>query len=143
MRSKKNKSDHPKGRLLPSTGARKTLEFFLYGLPCLLLVSNLFGCSLSEEMKRIKASKEYEARQDASRSTDLTGEQIFIRSCNTCHPGGKQGMGPSLLGISEKYDEAMIKKIIRNGKGIMPAQPPSVINNTELDRLIDYLKTLK
>src|SRR5271170_4709736 len=70
-----------------------------YSLPLLLFVSTLVACSLSEEVKRIEASKQYEEREDASRSTNLTGEQIFIRSCNTCHPGGKQGMGPSLIDI--------------------------------------------
>lgn len=116
----------------------------LYSLPLLFLLSTLVACSLSEEMKRIEASKQYEEREDASRTTDLTGEQIFIRSCNTCHPGGKQGMGPSLINISKKYsDDAMLKALIRKGKGIMPAQPPNVINDIELTRLVAYIKAFK
>jgi mono/diheme cytochrome c family protein len=116
-------------------------SFVIIWTACAL--QSLAGCSLSEEMKRIEASRQYEEKQEASRSTDLTGDQIFIRSCNTCHPGGKQGMGPNLLDISEKYDDANLKRIIRKGKGIMPAQPPNVINDIELDRLVAYLKTLK
>ncbi len=124
--------------------AAEIARLCFYSFPLLFLVSTLVACSLSEEMKRIEASKQYEEREDASRSTDLTGEQIFIRSCNTCHPGGKQGMGPSLIDISKKYpDDEMLKALIRKGKGIMPAQPPKVINDIELARLIVYIKALK
>lgn len=115
-----------------------------FGTWLFFLLPALAACSLSEEMKRIEASRQYEERQEASRSTDLTGEQIFIRSCNTCHPGGKQGMGSSLIDISKKYpDDEALKALIRKGKGIMPAQPANVINDNELDKLVEYLKTLK
>ena len=110
----------------------------------LLFLPVLMSCSISEEMKRIEASNKYEEREDASRSTNLTGEQIFIRSCNTCHPGGKQGMGPRLIRIGGKYpDDATLKSFIRKGRGIMPAQPKNVINDVELDRLVEYIKALK
>lgn len=108
------------------------------------VTSMLVACSISEEMKRIEASRQYEERQAASGSTDLTGEQIFIRSCNTCHPGGKLGLGPSILEINKKYPEdEMLKALIRKGKGIMPAQPVNVINDIELSRLVAYLRNLK
>ena len=109
----------------------------------LILLACLCACSLPEEIKHIEASKEYEQQQDASRCTDLTGEQVFIRSCNTCHAGGKEGFGPSLANLNEKYaDDNMLKLLIRKGKGIMPPQPPNVINDNELDHLIAYLRTL-
>jgi len=104
----------------------------------------LWSCSLSEEIKHIEASKEYEEQQEASRTADLTGEQIFIRSCNTCHPGGKAGLGPSLAEINQKYeDDNVLKLLIRQGKGIMPGQPPNIINDNELDHLVAYLRTLE
>jgi len=110
----------------------------------LIVLACLYACSLPEEIKHIEASKEYEEQQDASRSTDLTGEQIFMRSCNTCHQGGKVGLGPSLGDLNQKYaDDAALKLLIRNGKGIMPGQPTNVINNNELDHLIAYLRTLE
>jgi mono/diheme cytochrome c family protein len=110
----------------------------------LIVFACLCACSLPEEIKHIEASKEYEQQQDASRCTDLTGEQIFIRSCNTCHPGGREGLGPSLAKLNEKYsDDNALKLLIRKGKGIMPAQPANVINDTELDHLIVYLRTLE
>jgi mono/diheme cytochrome c family protein len=110
----------------------------------LILLMGLYACSLPEEIKHIEASKEYEHQQEASRCADLTGEQIFIRSCNTCHPGGKEGLGPSLINLDQKYaDDNFLRLLIRKGKGIMPAQPPNVINDNELDHLIAYLRTLE
>jgi mono/diheme cytochrome c family protein len=110
----------------------------------LSLLVCLYSCSLPEEIKHIDASKEYEQQQEASRTADLSGEQIFIRSCNTCHPGGKAGLGSSLANLNQKYaDDAALKLLIRKGKGIMPAQPPNVINDNELNHLIAYLRTLE
>jgi mono/diheme cytochrome c family protein len=113
---------------------------FLGGLLSGCLLS---GCSMSEEMKRIQQTKEAQQRREASRSTNLTGEQVFIRSCNTCHPSGKAGMGPSLENLSQHYpDDVALKALIRKGKGTMPGQPEKVIDKEELDNLVDYLRTL-
>lgn len=103
----------------------------------------LFGCSMSEEMKRIQQTNEAQQRRDASRSTNLTGEQIFIRSCNTCHPQGKAGLGPTLENLCQRYpDDVALKALIRKGKGMMPAQPEKEINGEELENLITYLRSL-
>ena len=81
--------------------------------------------------------------QESARSGNLTGEQVFIRSCNTCHPGGKKGFGPSLENMQADFpDDAKLAAYIRKGKGNMPGQPKSVISDTELDNLIVYLRTL-
>ncbi|HEY9784225.1 MAG TPA: cytochrome c [Candidatus Obscuribacterales bacterium] len=104
----------------------------------------LSACSMGEEVKRIKAVKELEKQREASRSTDLTGEQIFIRSCNTCHPHGEKGMGPSLEHVNEHFpDDAMLKRFIRQGKGIMMPQPPEALNDKELDQLVKYLRAMQ
>jgi mono/diheme cytochrome c family protein len=105
--------------------------------------SLICGCAMSEEMKRIEERKNAERMRDASLSPDLTGEQLFIRSCNTCHPGGKKGFGPSLEIIPDKYPEdAALKLLIRQGKGVMPGQPKQTLNDQELDNLVDYLRKL-
>src|SRR5437868_7077529 len=52
---------------------------------------SLVGCSMKEEIKRIEARQQAQMASDASRSANLTGEQIYIRSCNTCHPSGRKG----------------------------------------------------
>jgi cytochrome c550 len=101
------------------------------------------GCAMSEEVKRINEVKRAQQSRDAARSTNLTGEQLFIRTCNTCHPGGKEGMGPSLDKLNDDIpDDGALKKFIRSGKGLMPGQPKNVINDQELDSLVLYLRNL-
>lgn len=98
---------------------------------------------MGEEMRRIEAAKQANQMRDASMSTNLTGEQIFVRSCNTCHPGGKEGMGPRLDRISEDFPtDATLIAFIRKGKGMMPAQPKDSLNDDEMNNLVGYLRNL-
>ena len=123
------------------------LQLRLKSLRNYIVVFSLFfvsACSMSEEMKRIEETKEAQHRREASKSTNLSGEQIFVRSCNTCHPQGKAGLGPTLENLSERYpDEDVLKTFIRSGKGIMPGQPKATINEIEMDNLLDYLRSLE
>lgn len=98
---------------------------------------------MQEEVRRIEAAKQAGQLREASRSTNLTGEQIFYRSCNTCHPSGKKGMGPRLDMIAEHFpeDKALIA-LLRKGKGMMPAQTKDDINDEELKNLVMYVRTL-
>lgn len=106
--------------------------------------SALSGCVMSEEMKRIDQVKKAQRERAMEGSTNLTGEQIFIRSCNTCHPSAKAGMGPSLEAMNAKFPEDQaLKQFIRKGKGMMPGQSVERINNDELDNLITYLRALE
>lgn len=99
---------------------------------------------MGEEVKRIRAVNEMEKERAQSQSTDLTGEQVFIRSCNTCHPHGRQGMGPALDEMNLHFpDDEQLKRFIRMGKGIMPAQGKDTVNDIELDNLVKYLRALK
>jgi mono/diheme cytochrome c family protein len=108
-----------------------------------LAILILSGCAMSEEMKRIDEVNRAQQSREAARSTNLTGEQLFIRTCNTCHPGGKAGMGPSLESVNTDVpDDKALKKIIRSGKGMMPGQPKEIINDQELDALVRYIRSL-
>jgi mono/diheme cytochrome c family protein len=103
----------------------------------------LAGCSISEEVKRIDQVNQAKQRQDASRSDDLTGSEIFYRSCNTCHPGGKLGTGPALDKLAEHFpNDNKLIQFIRSGKGMMPAQPKTTINDKEMASLVAYLRQL-
>lgn len=107
------------------------------------MLNLLSACSMGEEMRRIEASKQAKKLQEASMSTNLTGEQVFVRSCNTCHPGGKQGMGPSLEFADLHFpDDKALANFIRAGKGMMPSQPEDSINDQELSNLISYVRKL-
>jgi mono/diheme cytochrome c family protein len=98
---------------------------------------------MGEEIRRIELNKKAQQASEQERSTNLTGEQIFIRSCNTCHPSGRLGMGPSLENIDTHFpDDASLKQMIRAGKGAMPGQPKSTLNDDELNNLVVYLRQL-
>lgn len=109
----------------------------------LMAILLLSACSMGEEVKRIQAVKEMERERAQSQSTDLTGEQVFIRSCNTCHPRGRQGMGPALDKMDEHFPaDDQMKRFIRMGKGVMPAQGKDTLNDIELDNLVKYLRAM-
>lgn len=104
----------------------------------------LSGCAMSEEIKRIDENKHSLSERAASLSTDLNGEQLYFRSCNTCHPSGRQGPeGPSLEHVNDHFptDDAL-KAFIRKGKGIMPGQTKDVMDDKEIDSLIVYVRHL-
>lgn len=112
-------------------------------VPVIFSIFSLSACSMGEEMRRIEESKHANELRAASMSTNLTGEQIFVRSCNTCHPGGKEGMGPNLIAMETDFpSDDKLKAFIRKGKGMMPSQPVEDINDTEIENLITYLRRL-
>ena len=120
-----------------------TLAYRKHLLIGLLAACALAGCSMKEEIKRIEAVKQAQMASDAQRSTNLTGEQVFVRSCNTCHPSGRKGYGPSLVDMDQHFKtDSELKAFIRKGKGLMPPEPPAVINDVELSNLLDYLHSL-
>src|SRR5689334_9796266 len=55
------------------------------------------------------------------------GKVVFARYCNTCHPGGGRGSGPSLLSVAQTAGDGQIKTIVRNGKNRMPPFGESTI----------------
>ncbi|MBI2304164.1 MAG: cytochrome c [Chloroflexi bacterium] len=70
-----------------------------------------------------------------------SGKALFTsKGCNACHPDGKQGAGPSLIGVTDRLSEDKIKQQIRDGGARMPPFPMS---DKELADLIAFLKTLK
>ena len=122
-----------------SAFCRSQRGWFVVGASLLLLSA----CSMGEEVKRIQAVNEMEKERAQSQSTDLTGEQVFIRSCNTCHPRGRVGLGPALDQLNEHFpDDVQLKRFIRMGKGVMPAQGKDAVNDVELDNLVKYLRAL-
>ncbi len=70
-----------------------------------------------------------------------SGQAIFQQNCNTCHPGGDAGVGPSLK--QSKFTVDQIKTQVRNGKGQMPPFPPETISDAQLDVLANYVKSLQ
>jgi mono/diheme cytochrome c family protein len=71
------------------------------------------------------------------------GEVIFARYCNTCHPGGNRGSGPSLFTLVPHMDDDSIRAVIRKGKKQMPGYNSSTIPEDHMADLILYLRSLK
>ena len=121
-----------------------TMRYILLAAAVITTAACLSACSMKEEMRRIDEVNRAHNAFQAARSSNLTGEQIFLRSCNTCHPSGRKGPeGPSLVNMDKDYsaDDALAQ-MIRKGKGVMPPQPPAVINDVEMTSLISYLRSL-
>lgn len=84
------------------------------------------------------------ARADASaRLTERQrrGEVVYARHCQSCHPGGGAGLGPSIL--DKPAPQGAIKLQVRQGLGAMPAFDAAKIPDEDLDALADYVVRLR
>ncbi len=77
---------------------------------------------------------------------EISGKSIYANNCANCHGADRKGNTsafPTLLGLNQKYSEEEVHKILRNGRGGMPAfrHLPQV----ERDALVNFLleKTVK
>lgn len=68
------------------------------------------------------------------------GQQVFMHTCNGCHPGGAAGLGPAIN--NKPLPDVAIRVQVRNGFGAMPAFSDDVISDEELDALLAYLNAL-
>jgi mono/diheme cytochrome c family protein len=71
----------------------------------------------------------------------LLGQQVFMRDCNQCHPGGAAGLAPA---INDKpLPGGLIKFQVRNGLGAMPAFDEEEIADEELEAIVAYLEAIR
>jgi mono/diheme cytochrome c family protein len=71
------------------------------------------------------------------------GKAVFGRYCNTCHPGGARGAGPSLIELAPGLSDDQIKSSVRKGRPRMSSFSESLISNDALTDLVAYIRTLK
>jgi len=69
------------------------------------------------------------------------GEQLFMRYCNPCHPGGEGGVGPSLN--DKPAPRFLVRTQVRAGLGAMPSFSRDEIDDHALDDLLDYVFALR
>ena len=76
----------------------------------------------------------------AANATRTRGEIVFAKYCNSCHPGGGRGAGPSLAqaGISEDEFDEYVRKV----KNRMPAFNEGLISNDDLDEMYRYISSM-
>ena len=69
------------------------------------------------------------------------GARVFASSCNGCHPGGADGIGPAMN--NKPLPTWLMRFQVRHGLGAMPAFGPDDIDDAQLDALLTYLVWLR
>ena len=77
--------------------------------------------------------------------SDNRGQVLFGRYCDSCHPGGRAGIGSDLEGtqVKRQYttDDKVIK-FVRAGGFDMPAFPKTLISDDDLAAIAGYVHAL-
>lgn len=68
-----------------------------------------------------------------------SGKAAYNRSCNSCHPNGKAGVGPAITGLGDES----VKVVVRQGKGGMPGFGEAQISDAQMAEMLAYIKSLK
>lgn len=71
----------------------------------------------------------------------MAGHVSFMRNCHQCHPRGEAGLGPALN--NKPLPAFLIRAQTRSGLGSMPAYPPELLPEAELDAIAAYLVYLR
>ena len=82
------------------------------------------------------------AATDGGGGTTASGEEIYQRSCASCHGGSGEGAsGPSLVGVDERLSLADHLAVVRNGRGDMPAWEDT-LTAAEIEAVVAYQRTV-
>jgi mono/diheme cytochrome c family protein len=76
---------------------------------------------------------------------DNRGQVLFGRYCDSCHPGGRAGIGSDLEGTQVKRQyttEDKIIKLVRSGGFDMPAFSMSLLSDEDLANIAVYVRNL-
>lgn len=70
------------------------------------------------------------------------GQRGYMRFCEQCHPGGEASTGPALN--NKNLPRAVMKLQVREGVlGTMPSFDDTEIPDAQLDKIFDYVETLR
>jgi len=91
-------------------------------------------------------------------TTQTPGAQIFYVNCSSCHNPYKDATGPKLVGVTKRRSQEWLRKWIRNPAAMIAdndsqavalyhlwnktAMTSFTLSDAEMDKLIDFLKTL-
>jgi mono/diheme cytochrome c family protein len=101
-------------------------------LTLLIILFMTVGMSCSSKLVQPPA----EGVKLAKSAQAVKGQEIFMRNCNRCHPGGMAGLGPTIL----NKPRFVIRFQVRNGLGVMPSFDKKRISKADLVNLVEYLK---
>lgn len=106
-----------------------------FRLACLLWVCLVAACASPRRGEPVAGPLQLKTAEEER------GEQVFMRYCHKCHPGGESGLGPALN--NKPLPGPMIKLQVRAGMGAMPKFPEELLPSPQLDDLVDYIKRLR
>lgn len=94
----------------------------LFGGLVLTLIVGLSIIGFHESNETRDERNAVAASEDATDAVSQ-GEQIYAARCASCHgAGGEGGVGPSLVGVTERFPSAADQEaLVRSGRGAMPA----------------------
>jgi quinoprotein glucose dehydrogenase len=75
-----------------------------------------------------------------ARTGEANGREIFLRNCATCHRADRTGSPPefpSLIGISDRYEEGVVRQLISQGAGRMPGF--ARLGHDQMDAVFEYV----
>lgn len=81
-------------------------------------------------------------RQGLVLTTENRGQVLFGRSCDSCHPGGREGRGADLLSAEFRRDfktEADIVQLVRGGTCTMPAYNRFILADDDLAQIAKFV----
>ncbi|HEX5947182.1 MAG TPA: PQQ-binding-like beta-propeller repeat protein [Acidimicrobiales bacterium] len=83
------------------------------------------------------------AGEDGERGEDgMSGADVYQESCAVCHGGsGEGGTGPSLVGVDERLTRDEQIRIVRDGRGRMPAWDDE-LTAEEIEAVVDHQRTV-
>jgi quinoprotein glucose dehydrogenase len=74
------------------------------------------------------------------RTGEANGREIFLRNCSACHRADRTGAPPefpSLIGLSDRYEEGSVKQLIAEGQGRMPGF--ANLGHDQLQAVFEYV----
>lgn len=108
-------------------------------IPFILILLMGVGLIFFMSAHGANTEKDGEGEKGAKTEQKFDAATFAKDNCTSCHGQNLEGaMGPKLAGNSKPAKE--MEKIIRNGKGSMPAHDESKISDKDLGTLVKYLK---
>lgn len=98
-----------------------------------IIYANANELAMILQLRRVADTRE-------SEGSEISGYHTYMLNCSNCHGADRKGMAdayPSLIGLDRRYGEPEIKRIIRGGKGVMPAF--TQFDEAQLSALVEFL----
>lgn len=113
-------------------------------IPFLLIALLGIGLMFLLSFKGLGDHEELANGEEEPKTEDVANaspEEIYQQNCITCHGQNYEGgAGPALVGVGDRLSVDEIKQILKQGKGIMPA---NLVPDEKLDEMADWVSQIK